>query len=528
MMRHFLKYTLPFAAILAVSCGGPENQQTDPVEEVPGPALVSTNPADGSGNHTGSTLDIVFTFDQKITCTPQGQDGITVDGGAYKSGVIPSGGTDLTVSLAGLSPGKSYTVSLPAGTVKGYKQNQKASPAVSFHFSMKEPDPIVPGSWESAADAVRNMGAGWNLGNTLDSNSNSVDNMWIEAYTDRTPTDYETAWQQPVATRDLIHMFKEAGFNAIRVPVTWYPHMGTVTVTTYQDAEGNWHGRWDKSTWKGFDVDPVWLARVREVVDYVMDEGMYCILNVHHDTGAESAAWLVASESDFNAVKDRYQSLWNQIATAFEGYGPRLLFESYNEMLDPYDSWCFASFATPAGYDAAVAASAYSAINSYADLFVRTVRATGGNNASRNLVVNTYGGCSGAGTWNQHLLDPLTQMQAPEAPGHLVVQVHSYWEADKFDAQKSDIDKMFRDLDAQIVRRLDVPVIIGEWGGGTGEDTDANVRFAGYFSQKAKEAGMAAYWWMGLSDGEDRSDRKWTMPRTKDAILKPYIDSQNN
>ena len=375
--------------------------------------------------------------------------------------------------------------------------------------------PGEAGPFETAAEAVLNMGAGWNLGNTLDSNSNELDNMWIEAWTDCTPADYETAWGQPQATRALIHMFKEAGFGAIRVPVTWYPHIGTITLHDQT--------KWDRSTWTGTDVDPAWMARVKEVVDYVIDEGMYCILNVHHDTGAASAAWLVAGEQEFEAAKGRYKALWQQIADTFKDYGEKLWFESYNEMLDPYDSWCFASFnVQPARYDAAVAASAYKGINSYAKLFVETVRATGGHNAERNLVVNTYGGCSGAGTWNAHLLDPLTQFQLPEKPGHIAVQVHSYWNADKFASEKSDIDKFFRDLQAQIVDRLGVPAIIGEWGGGTDEDTLDNANFAKYFSQKAHDAGIAAYYWMGLSDGADRSVPKWSMVKAKNVIVAPY------
>ncbi len=153
---------------------------------------------------------------------------------------------------------------------------------------------------------------------------------------------------------------------------------------------------------------------------------------------------------------------------------------------------------------------------------METVRATGGNNAARNLVVNTYGACSGAGTWSPHLQEPLTRFDLPEAPGHIAVQVHSYWHADKFDEEKADIDRQFADLDRYLVRRLGVPVIIGEWGGGSNEDSAAMIRFAGYFSQKAKDAGMAALYWMCLSDGADRAVPAWTTPGVKDAILKAY------
>jgi len=377
-----------------------------------------------------------------------------------------------------------------------------------------EPEPEVP-AFESAADAVHNMGAGWNLGNTLDSHSGSLDHMWIEAWTKKTPKDYETAWGQPQATRALIHMFKEAGFGCIRVPVTWYPHIGTITL---HDSE-----YWDPSTWTGTTVNPAWMARVKEVVDYVIDEGMYCILNVHHDTGADSTAWLVASDEDFEKAKERYEALWEQIAVTFRDYGEKLLFESYNEMLDPYDSWCFASYATPKRYDAAVAASAYSAINKYAEAFVKTVRSTGRNNAYRNLIVNTYGACSGDGTWNTHLTEPLAQFEIPEAPGHIAVEIHSYWDASKFDSQKADIDRLFSNINSFLQRRLGVPVIIGEWGGGSSVDSDDNVRFVSYFVSKAMQNGVAPLYWMGLSDGQDRSVPQWTMPKTKDAIIQAAV-----
>jgi aryl-phospho-beta-D-glucosidase BglC (GH1 family) len=113
-------------------------------------------------------------------------------------------------------------------------------------------------------------------------------------------------------------------------------------------------------------------------------------------------------------------------------------------------------------------------------------------------------------------------MQVPENGGHMAVEVHSYWDATQFNSQKAEIDQLFVNLDTYLVKRLGVPVIIGEWGGGSGDDTDADARFAAYFSQKAKDAGVAAFWWMGLSDGADRSVPRWSMPKTKEAIVKAY------
>jgi len=291
--------------------------------------------------------------------------------------------------------------------------------------------------------------------------------------------------------------------------------MGTITLHEVS--------KWDPANWTGTQVDPAWMARVKEVVDYVIDEDMYCLLNVHHDTGASSTAWLVANR--FDEAEERFRALWSQIAEEFKDYGEKLLFESYNEMLDNYDSWCFASFAAPGSYNATVASESYAGINNYAKAFVETVRASGGNNSVRNLVVNTYGACSGDGTWNQHLQEPLSNMAIPEKPGHIAIEVHSYWEAEKFsDSQKKEIDRLFTNLDTYIVQRLGVPAIIGEWGGGTGEDTAKNTLFAKYFTSKARAAGVATMWWMGLSDGEDRAVPTWTMPQAKDAILSSYKD----
>ena len=489
--------------LLALAACGPDNPDK-PVA----PTAIMLTPGSVWADAEGGSYEVAI----QAPFRPRVEIPASVDWISFKDGVFEDYTLPITLTVA---PNPIYTPREASLSIS----SSGTEPVLLKLTQEARPRPVNTGGWEGADDAVRNMGAGWNLGNTLDANSGDVNHMWIEAYTDRTPADYETAWGQAVTTPELIHMFKLAGFNAIRVPVTWYPHMGSIKLKWEQE---DWH--WDRSAWTGYEVDPVWMARVKEVVDYVIDEDMYCILNVHHDTGDGSTAWLVASEEGFEAAKPRYQALWQQIAETFRDYGEHLLFESYNEMLDQYGSWCFASYNTPARYDAAVAASAYKGINSYAKLFVETVRASGGNNAKRNLVVNTYGACSGDGTWNNHLTEPLTQFQIPEEPGHIAVQIHSYWDAEKFSQQKADIDRLFTNVDTHLVKRLGVPVIIGEWGGGSGTDSDANVQFAGYFSQKAHDAGVAAFWWMGLSDGkEDRAKPDWTMPRTKNAIVKPYL-----
>lgn len=375
-------------------------------------------------------------------------------------------------------------------------------------------------TFEAAQQAVVNMAVGWNAGNRLDANSGDVNNMWIEAWSDRTPANYETSWGQPQITRELIHMFKEAGFNAIRVPVTWYPHIGTVTV---DPSKTDWKAIWDISTWTGYDVDPVWMQRVHEVVDYVIDEGMYCILNVHHDTGTGSTAWLRADMSVYNTQKDRFESLWTQIAEEFKNYGERLLFEGYNEMLDSYGSWCFASFNTTNRYDASVAKDAYQAINSYAQSFVDAVRATGGNNTERNLVVCSYGACCGEGNWNSHLQEPLTELQMPQdnTDGHIIFEVHAYPSPTSASQARSSVESLLTVLNKHLAPK-GAPIIIGEWGIGSDESKPYFDTMAEYLVKRCKEEQIGTFLWMVAAEGEDCTVPQWTNETLRDAIIRGY------
>ena len=492
--------------LLAVACNGTK----EPPAEADPPVLVSTSPKDGARDLIGPTLSVTFTFDQNIRCPLEARQGISVDNAAAVD-KVEAYGPDLTVTLTGLVRGRSYTLSLPAGTVEGYKTNQKAAAAVQFRFSTREPAPTPgPNDWETAASAAKHMGVGWNLGNTLDSNSGDVNNMWIEAFTARSASDYETAWGQPLATRELIHMFKEAGFNAIRVPVTWYPHMGTITVSVVDNK-----GVWDPSTWTGYAVDPAWMARVKQVVDYVIDEGMYCILNVHHDTGAASTAWLRADEGIYAASRERFISLWDQIATAFQSYGPALLFESFNEMLDAKSTWNYSSSA------------AHGVINKYNADFVATVRATGGNNARRNLILNTYA----ASCQKQALAD--FKLPSDSVEGHLMAEVHSYapyhfaFETDTpktvFDAAcEAEVKGLIEDINTYLVSK-GIPCVLGEFGADTSNRAETELaKQARCYVTAAAKYDIPCLYWMSISNEADRTVPKWTKPVLKDAILDAY------
>ena len=351
--------------------------------------------------------------------------------------------------------------------------------------------------FETATEAVANMRVGWNLGNTLDAHT---------GITSGTPTQWETCWGQPVTKPELMQMMSQAGFGAIRVPVTWYRHM---------DSSGK--------------VDAAWMKRVHEVVDYVTGSGMYCILNVHHDTGTDG--WLVADEANYNKNKSRFEYLWKQIAEEFRDYDEHLLFEAYNEMLDSKKSWCFASFASASKYDATIARSAYNAINSYAQSFVSTVRATGGNNAQRNLVVNTYAACSGSGSWNSHLTDPLAEMKLPadNVSHHIIFQVHSYLDVNNVSNVKREIDDMIGKLNKHLVAK-GAPVIIGEWGTSNVDasvtDYDARrdnvLAFARYFVEQTKANGIGTFYWMGISNGATRSLPAFSQPDLAEVILQAW------
>ena len=356
-----------------------------------------------------------------------------------------------------------------------------------------DPDPEPLPVFETSFEAIKNMGVGWNLGNTLES-------IWTGDTDGRDWRRWETGWGQSVTTQSLMNMMKNAGFGAIRVPVSWGVHM---------DADGK--------------VYEEWMNRVNEVVDYVLNAGMYCVINIHHDTGAdEELAWLVASPEGYVRERQKYENLWKQIALRFRDYDQRLLFESYNEMLDESRSWCFASYAL--GYDANAAVGAYQAINDYAQSFVDVVRATGGNNAVRNLVVNTYGACNGAGDWNSHLQDPLKNMKMPEddVEDHILFQVHSYPKIDDLAAMEREVTQMLDDLETYLVSQGG-PVIVGEWGTFSENPTLENYcHYAKWFVSECKRRDIGTFHWMNLSDGMYRSIPCFSSPELAESIVKGY------
>lgn len=364
-------------------------------------------------------------------------------------------------------------------------------------------------TFETSFQAVRNMGVGWNLGNTLDSHAIGV--------TDVTQT--ETMRGQAVTTPELMEMLKQAGFGTVRVPVTWYPHL---------DANGN--------------IDPAWMARVKQVVDYVLAQDMYCIINVHHDTGKtdpnSGKAWLRADMTNYENNKAVFKKIWQQIAETFINYGERLLFEGFNEMLDPIDSWDYASSKAPEGYDETIATSAYNAINNYASDFVTTVRSTGGRNAQRNLILNTYA-CA-------YSSEATSKLQNPEPnKRHIIFGVHAYPRIVNVDEQGNRTERPMsevEDLMDVIMNNLNTnlvskggPVIIGEWGT---SNVDANptdyaanrthmFNFVDLFLSRVKANNMAAMFWMGVTNGSVRGIPAFNQADLADRMLKAWHGSSH-
>lgn len=345
-------------------------------------------------------------------------------------------------------------------------------------------DPI-----ETVWDMLGNMGLGYNLGNTLD--SNPVGDWWDP--TGKTPSDYETAWGQPVTTQQIIDDIYNKGFRVFRVPVTWGPHL--------DDAN---------------QIDAAWMNRVEEVVGYVLShDDAYCIINVMHDTGTDG--WLYADMDAYPEQSVKFKAIWQQIATRFKDYGEHLIFESFNEILNSSRSWT-----APAAGD-----GAYEAINKLQQDFVDVVRATGGNNEYRNLAVTTY-----AATTTQTALDEFV-LPTDVHDNHIYASLHSYdpynfcndnsgddydYNIYNFDSScQQEIDGVFSRTSARF-NNVGIPFILGEFGAiDEKKDMTERIKYATYLAQKFKDYSTVGLWWMGLYD---RDTNNWYEQEIVDALFK--------
>ena len=311
-----------------------------------------------------------------------------------------------------------------------------------------------------AKEFVDKMKIGWNLGNTLEPYygvPNGDSRMFLETY-----------WKNPKVTKELFEYVKSVGFDTVRIPVTWDVH-----------SEMNSDGT--------IVIKKEWMERVREVVQYALDSGLNVIINTHH----EKSIYAGTNDVEFKVIKNRAKTMWKQIADYFSDIDGRLIFESYNEIDNAYDTWKYGD----------VAAEQLNELN---QLFVNVVRSTGGYNGQRILMVPTL--------LDSELPNATGAFKLPKdvVDDRIIVTVHKY------------SPKVGKYLDRSMQRVVDfknsinAPVIIGEFGTKASEyDDDFRVNHAGGYVSIAAKYGIKTIWWdngylndYGLIDRNNFSNSK--------------------
>ena len=311
--------------------------------------------------------------------------------------------------------------------------------------------PSVNG-FRSAAEIVSAIKVGWNLGNTLDSYN-----------TGKSGLKTETGWGNMKTTSEMIQSVKKAGFNAVRVPVTWAEHTD------------------------GDRIQKEWLDRVQEVVDYAYNENMFVILNMHHD----DYIWFDPQASSYEEDSARLRSIWEQISERFGDYDDRLIFEGMNEPRTVGSSmeWMGGT------------KEERKTVNKYARDFVKTVRASGGKNADRTLIVTSYAASADSVALND--------MSVPSGK-NIVFSVHYYapWnfaegnETVFTESGKGELDAKFSELKQKFIDK-GIPVIIDEFGCVNAADAAIRSSYYTYYISAAKSKGIKCFVWdNGKMSGE--------------------------
>ena len=324
-----------------------------------------------------------------------------------------------------------------------------------------------------ALDAVKEMKLGWNLGNTLDASPGG-----------------ETGWGNPLTTKQMIDAVKAAGFNTIRLPVTWKDHLGPAP---------------------DYVIDATWLARVQEVANYVLSSGMYAIVNTHHDE------WVsLMPDADQALITDKLSKLWTQIATGFRAYDDHLVLETLNEpRTTDATEW---TGGTP---------EARKILNGYNAAAVKAIRDTGGNNALRFVMIPTHGANSATQCINDLVI--------PNDDPRIIVSLHTYYpwafsgdstgtaqfgSAAELTAMNTELDRI-----ANLTIKKGRAAIIGEWGSLDKGNTAARVTHAQAFASAMRQHGFVPVWWDNNLIGADagfgllnRSTLSWYFPEIKDAL----------
>lgn len=293
----------------------------------------------------------------------------------------------------------------------------------------------------SAHDFLEKITVGYNIGNSLDSCPDTGRNDG------KRKTDYyETFWGNPVISEKYVDSVYSAGFNAVRIPVTWY-------YNTYVE-----NGK--------LVIQQEWLKRVKEVVDYAYKNEMYIILDSHHD-----APIIWADMDNIDEVSGNLSELWTQIAEYFKDYDEHLAFEAFNEINTKHDNWQYNE-------------GSVNATNILNQVFVDTVRKTGGNNSTRILLCDTY--------LNEATDEVLEGFIIPTdtVPNKLALSVHSYAAS-----YNQDIVTQFKKLQSYS-KKIKTPVVITEFGTtNTFVPIEYRSKHASNYIACANEYDIKCFWW---------------------------------
>lgn len=346
-----------------------------------------------------------------------------------------------------------------------------------------------------AMQFVEDMKLGWNLGNTFD--AVDANHLTVEL-------EYEKVWNGYYTTEEMIDAIKEAGFNTVRLPVSWHNHLVDDSYT----------------------ISEVWMDRVNEVVDWCIERDMYVILNIHHDSSTEFVYPLEEYEEQSIAY---LTAIWTQLAERYKDYDEHLLFESINEprLVGHQFEW----WLNPNNEDCK---EAIACINRYNQVFVDLVRASGGNNATRYLMCPGYG-ASPDGALNNGFILPTDTIE-----NKIIVSVHAYtpynfaldaggtdtWSIEN----QTDVTNMVGFMDKLYNKFISkgVAVIIGEFGARNKyNNIEARTEFAAYYVAAARARGMTCCWWDNnafIGTGENfgllnRSGINWVYPEIVEAMM---------
>jgi len=325
--------------------------------------------------------------------------------------------------------------------------------------------PTTPPPTGDMMELVAEMQPGWNLGNSLDAVGPD-----------------ETAWGNPVITQTLIQNIKAEGFNSIRIPVTWNEHQGPAP---------------------SYTIEAAWLNRVEQVVDWALTADLYVVLDVHHD----SWLWVSSMPTNHNNVLNRFNATWTQIANKFRDKPHELIFESINE---------------PRFDNSSGQAQEFQLLHELNTSFHQIVRDSGGNNATRPLMLPTLFTSADEQAYLDQLNNTIDSLNDP----NLIATVHYYgfWPFSvniagftTFDQQvQQELINAFDRVENAFISR-GIPVIIGEYGllgfdvhTGTVQQGE-KLKYFEFFGNAARTRGITTQLW---DNGQHfgRTSFQWSDP----------------